>query len=555
MMTSLTSSLPIDLNVLRAPPAPRREGSASFADDLSAASEAPVAASEAPSLPPTTTPTPSPDHQATSTPTERRAQQRDDRRDDVGDVPREERRDVPGAERRDARQDEHGDERDQPRDTRRPARRDERRAALERARTARPKAQPAADDGMKRTAPHERSAKAQAEPAPPELAAAPSAPATVSAPSTADFAARTDAAATGDARHSNALDALRQHLAAAQSAAGAPHGHAASALQGDANVDAEGARASITEGASRVARPQDARTSRDARPLRDTRAEAPVDGMPPPQGSVAADAVATFDTTGAATARGDFATAMPDAARPVGRGATQGRAQMRGDADDASVAANRRGEVDASAAVGDTARAASERTAQADVSAATWRDVFAMPAPQAATVGATYSVAGSAALQASSPGAPEHTIAAAPGSAEFTRALSSQVTFWAREGTQEARLQLNPADLGPVTVLIAIDGTQARIDFHAHAAATREAIEASLPSLAGALGEQGLELSGGGVFDRSDRESSAPSQQAARTTASGRDASHDADDADDAARGLLAGARTTAPRGLVDLVA
>jgi hypothetical protein len=44
-----------------------------------------------------------------------------------------------------------------------------------------------------------------------------------------------------------------------------------------------------------------------------------------------------------------------------------------------------------------------------------------------------------------------------------------------------------------------MDGTQARIDFGADVAATRQAIEAGLPELASALRDAGYTLAGGGV--------------------------------------------------------
>jgi len=68
---------------------------------------------------------------------------------------------------------------------------------------------------------------------------------------------------------------------------------------------------------------------------------------------------------------------------------------------------------------------------------------------------------------------------------------------------EHAELHLNPADMGPVSVQIAIEGTQARIDFGADVASTRQAIEASLPELASALRDAGLTLSGGGVSQHS----------------------------------------------------
>jgi flagellar hook-length control protein FliK len=84
----------------------------------------------------------------------------------------------------------------------------------------------------------------------------------------------------------------------------------------------------------------------------------------------------------------------------------------------------------------------------------------------------------------------------------FRDALAAQVSTFARDGIHEAVLKLNPADMGPITVQIAMDGTQARIDFQATQPATRELIEGSLPSLASALHGEGLTLSGGSVGDQ-----------------------------------------------------
>jgi flagellar hook-length control protein FliK len=119
-------------------------------------------------------------------------------------------------------------------------------------------------------------------------------------------------------------------------------------------------------------------------------------------------------------------------------------------------------------------------------------------------------------------------------------------------GVQEARLQLHPAELGPITVQIALDGTGARIDFQADVAQTRQAIEASLPALAGALQDAGLTLTGGGVSQQSQHASRDPS-------ASGRNGSNRGGNARDDLGGMdAAAAATRAPqarRSLVDLVA
>jgi flagellar hook-length control protein FliK len=84
-------------------------------------------------------------------------------------------------------------------------------------------------------------------------------------------------------------------------------------------------------------------------------------------------------------------------------------------------------------------------------------------------------------------------------SPEFAQAFGLEISVLARDGIQQAELHLNPAEMGPVSVQIALDGEKARIDFGAQAAATRAVIEASLPELAAALRDAGLTLAGGGV--------------------------------------------------------
>jgi flagellar hook-length control protein FliK len=89
-----------------------------------------------------------------------------------------------------------------------------------------------------------------------------------------------------------------------------------------------------------------------------------------------------------------------------------------------------------------------------------------------------------------------------PGSEAFAPALGAAITRFVRDGIEHARLQLNPAELGPVAVQLALDGSQVRVEMAAEVAATRDALQAALPALAGALREAGFTLGGGGVFQQ-----------------------------------------------------
>jgi flagellar hook-length control protein FliK len=104
----------------------------------------------------------------------------------------------------------------------------------------------------------------------------------------------------------------------------------------------------------------------------------------------------------------------------------------------------------------------------------------------------------------------------------FAPTLGARLALLARDGVQHAELQLNPAEMGPISVQIALDGSRVTVDFAADVAATRNRLESSLPELAAALRESGLTLAGGGVHEqrrgRGDRE---PGHAAVSRSASG----------------------------------
>lgn len=121
--------------------------------------------------------------------------------------------------------------------------------------------------------------------------------------------------------------------------------------------------------------------------------------------------------------------------------------------------------------------------------------------------------------------APRHESATLPtplGHADFSQALADKVSLWVNtartDGPMTAELHLNPADMGPIQVKIALEGQSAQVDFAAAAAETRKAIEASLSALSSALSDVGLNLTGGDVTAQTAQQSfgqqSAPSEGA-----------------------------------------
>jgi hypothetical protein len=100
------------------------------------------------------------------------------------------------------------------------------------------------------------------------------------------------------------------------------------------------------------------------------------------------------------------------------------------------------------------------------------------------------------------------TVSTAVGDPGFHEALAAQVSVFARGGLSKAELHLNPAELGPVSVQITMNGDQARVDFGADRAQTRQVIEAGWAELATALKGAGFTLSGGGVSEQAQRQAS-----------------------------------------------
>jgi flagellar hook-length control protein FliK len=127
-------------------------------------------------------------------------------------------------------------------------------------------------------------------------------------------------------------------------------------------------------------------------------------------------------------------------------------------------------------------------------------------------------------------------VAATPGTPQFAPAIGHRIAVFARDGVDEARVHLNPAEMGPVAVQLAVDGTQVRVQLVAEHAATRQALEQALPTLAGALREAGLTLAGGGVFQQSPQQGGGDSQAQAQGRApAGGVLTAAAETADDAA--------------------
>lgn len=76
----------------------------------------------------------------------------------------------------------------------------------------------------------------------------------------------------------------------------------------------------------------------------------------------------------------------------------------------------------------------------------------------------------------------------------WDQAMGERVVWMARNNLQQAQIQLNPRELGPIEIKISVQNDQTQVNFVAHHATTRDAIEAALPKLREMLSEQGLNL-------------------------------------------------------------
>ncbi|HRI17311.1 MAG TPA: flagellar hook-length control protein FliK [Burkholderiaceae bacterium] len=145
--------------------------------------------------------------------------------------------------------------------------------------------------------------------------------------------------------------------------------------------------------------------------------------------------------------------------------------------------------------------------------------------------------------------APAASLPCAPDAQAFGHLLGVQVSLFARDGMQQAELRLNPPETGPIGVQIEIVGNDARVNFHAAQALTREAIERALPELAAALRDEGLTLTGGSVSDRP------ADAQGDRSAPQARSARRDANVTMDAPRSVAAPPSRQAALGRIDLYA
>ncbi|QDW65547.1 flagellar hook-length control protein FliK [Luteimonas granuli] len=133
-------------------------------------------------------------------------------------------------------------------------------------------------------------------------------------------------------------------------------------------------------------------------------------------------------------------------------------------------------------------------------------------------------------------------------SQDFSERFGAQLQWMADQNIGHARIRVSPQELGPVEVLLRLDGDRISADFISGHAETRQALEQGLPRLRDLLGEHGFQLAHAGVGG------DAPASQE-HTGRPGGDAFGDAADASIAPVSAHDAAPVWVSRGLLDAYA
>ncbi len=116
--------------------------------------------------------------------------------------------------------------------------------------------------------------------------------------------------------------------------------------------------------------------------------------------------------------------------------------------------------------------------------------------PELAASGATSSAltATTAATTPAASGTATVSLATPFGQAGWDQALGERIQWLAGQKVQAAQVRLNPANLGPMEVRIQVHNDQASVQFTAHHAVVREALEAAMPRLRDMFEASGVQL-------------------------------------------------------------
>tara|TARA_R110001592_G_scaffold102243_9_gene288833 strand:+ start:956 stop:2689 length:1734 start_codon:yes stop_codon:yes gene_type:complete len=94
-------------------------------------------------------------------------------------------------------------------------------------------------------------------------------------------------------------------------------------------------------------------------------------------------------------------------------------------------------------------------------------------------------------------------LGAAVGQNAWGESIAQRVSLMAGLKVSSAQIQLDPPELGAMTVKVSVNGDQASVSFHSPHAVVRDALELSFPRLQEMMGQQGMQLVDAQVSDNS----------------------------------------------------
>lgn len=208
--------------------------------------------------------------------------------------------------------------------------------------------------------------------------------------------------------------------------------------------------------------------------------------------TVPADLAAALDTTSRSSMQGGTQepAALSGAVKPAHRANTDTAVQAAASLPQAQAAASLRPQNEASSTQLPHASAGSNEMT-AGITLPALASLPASAAHSAATVAAAY-------------------VSAPVASDRWGQALGERVLWMAQKDVQSASLTLNPPELGPVTVELQLQETQAVASFSSAQPEVRKALEDALPALKAMFAEAGLDLRQADVGSDNARSRQAP---------------------------------------------
>jgi flagellar hook-length control protein FliK len=138
---------------------------------------------------------------------------------------------------------------------------------------------------------------------------------------------------------------------------------------------------------------------------------------------------------------------------------------------------------------------------------------------------------------------------------EWSKDLGERIVWMSSKAIPTAEIRLNPQHLGPISVRVNVVEDQATVVFTAHHAATREAIDASIPRLREMMGAQQLNLVEVSVFQNpASDQGRSQAQNFSHTAGGGAQVPVTVDGADDIEQEIDSG-RALVSKGLLSIYA